>query len=149
MTQDEIIKILKIRPAIHKLVYGAFFQEPLYFSKDIFILPLQPLGYKVQAEYLAQYYSEIRHVKINHTLQDSLIKQGKNSFPVISIICFLENDNESPEKLEKDAFNKIEHAKRILSWATGNRLLEFGSIVLSKSNNSIRTILPKTKKGLD
>ena len=118
MKKEEIETHLKRRPAVHELVIGAFIQEPLFYSDNIFAVPLKAIGYEMFARYLVKYSIEIGKANVDKNGITSLINQGINSLPVIAIICFLDKDD-SPENLELNAIDDLLRAKEALSWSSG------------------------------
>ncbi|GEO11552.1 hypothetical protein [Segetibacter aerophilus] len=147
MTQVEMLEILKKRPSIHELYYGAFIQEPLLIKKDLFAIPLKPLGFASQANYLAQYTLEIGRTSFDEDGLNNLIAQGVKALPVIAIVC-LHEDDASPQELEIKAKERLDKANRILSWASGDNLTPFGILTLTKVASFFRLIVPHSNSRL-
>lgn len=145
MNKEKLNELLDKRPSVHRLVYGAFLQEPQYFSENVVAIPMKSLGYETQAQYLTKYSSEISKSEFNHESLEKLVKQSENSLPVISVICFPNNDD-SPEKLELNTRIEFNLAIQIISWTSGNRLEEFGTLVRTVNERFVRITPPQIKK---
>ncbi|WP_026775086.1 hypothetical protein [Polaribacter sp. Hel_I_88] len=145
MKKEEIETHLKRRPAVHELVIGAFIQEPLFYSDNIFAVPLKAIGYEMFARYLVKYSIEIGKANVDKNGITSLINQGINSLPVIAIICFLDKDD-SPENLELNAIDDLLRAKEALSWSSGERMDTFGYLILDSKNSFFRLTPPNSRK---
>ena len=145
MDKEDLNNLLNKRPSVHRLVYGAYLQEPQFFSKNVFAVPLKTFGYEVQAKYLALYSSEISKSKINQDFLSALIKQGENSLPVISVIYFPDSDD-TAEKLEEKSRFDLNLAIQAISWTSGNRPEEFGTVIRTVKEEYIKLATPQTTR---
>lgn len=141
MTQTEILEITKRRPSVHELYYGAFIQEPILISKDLFAIPLKPIGFNSQSNYLGQYALEIANAHLDKDGLNNLISQGSNAFPVVAVVCLLDKDA-APEELEANSRVKLNQANRILSWASGDNISSFGILTQGLNESFFRLVIP-------
>ncbi len=141
MTQAEILEITKRRPSVHELYYGSFIQEPILLSKNLFAIPLKPIGFNSQSNYLGQYALEIADAPLDVDGLNNLIAQGSNALPVVAIVYLLDIDA-PPEELEANSREKLNQANRILSWASGDNITPFGILTLRLNESFFRLVIP-------
>ncbi len=145
MKEEYLQEILQSRPAVHELYYGAFIQETLRINENLFAIPLKPLGFQAQSEYLEQYSAQIAKIAVDQDSLNNLITQGGNAFPVIALV-FRNSTDTSPELLEKEAREEFKKAIKVLSWATGDEISHFGVLTLTKDQSYFRLSLPHSNK---
>lgn len=147
MKEEYLKEILQLRPAVHKLYYGAFIQEPLEIKANLFAIPLKALGFQSQAEYLGLYSEQIAKVAVDQGGLNNLITQGSDVFPVVALV-FINSTDASPELLENEAKVEFKKAIKVISWASGDELAAFGVLTLTKDQSYFRLLLPHSNKKL-
>lgn len=147
MKEEYLKEILQLRPAVHELYYGAFIQEALEIKANLFAIPLKPIGFQSQAEYLGLYSAQIAEVAVDRGSLNNLITQGSGVFPVVALV-FINSTDASPELLEKEAKVEFNKAIKVISWASGDEISAFGVLTLTKDQSYFRLLLPHSNKKL-
>ena len=145
MKEEYLQEILQSRPAVHELYYGTFIQETLQINENLFAIPLKPLGFQSQSEYLGQYSAQLAKIAVDQDSLNNLITQGGDAFPVIALV-FRNSTDTSPELLEKEAREEFKNAIKVLSWATGDEISHFGVLTLTEDQSYFRLSLPHSNK---
>lgn len=145
MKEENLQEILQSRPAVHELYYGAFIQETLRINENLFAIPLKPLGFQAQSEYLGQYSAQIAKIAVDQDSLNNLITQGGDAFPIIALV-FRNSTDAYPELLEKEAREEFKKAIKVLGWATGDEISPFGVLTLTKDQSYFRLSLPHSNK---
>jgi hypothetical protein len=147
MSQTEMLEILRKRPSVHELFYGAFIQESIMIKEHLFAIPLEPLGFASQAQYLGEYTLLVANASLDEKGLDNLTAQGASALPVIAIVCILEKDA-PPEELERNSRTSLDKANKILSWASGDNITSFGILTLTKEESFFRLLVPNSNNRL-
>lgn len=142
---NDIIETLNRRPAVHKLCINVFIQEPIWFCDDVLIVPLRSFGSNCEASYVSQYVKEILNEEISKDIFKTLLAQGENACPVVSIIKFLKVDA-PPSELESYASSDISLAEKALAWASGGKIMPFAFIVSSFDNSMLRLVVQDVRQ---
>ena len=142
---ENIQEILKQRPSVHKLYYGAFIQESFKFGENVYAVPLQKLGFLKQANYAAIYIVEVCGGVVSNENFKALVEQGKDALPAFSLVAVLEK-NDSPENLELKALEAFEPIEKILSWSTGDDFTAFAICTANNENTFFRLLAPFSRR---
>lgn len=145
MKEEDLNKILQMRPAVHELYYGAFIQETLQIKDNLYAIPLRSLGFQTQAEYLGLYSVQIAKTAVDKVGIENLIAQGSDAFPVIALV-FINSTDSTPELLEKEAQKEFDKAIKVISWASGDETSAFGVLTLTTNQSYFKLLLPHCNK---
>jgi hypothetical protein len=142
----ELIDILRRRPAVHQLCQGIFIQEPVWLSDTLLAVPLKALGFTAQAHFTAQYAVEVAGVQVDSNGRESLVVQGKDSLPIISITHFWQID--APvDVLEKLSEQQFTQARRVLGWTSGDEITPMSMLTCTLEQSFFRLLLPHSRRG--
>ncbi len=145
MTNQELHDRISHKPAVHKLFYGAYFQESLILDDNVLLVPLKAFGFDSQSNYTAQYVIQILGGHVDNDGLKNLQEQGKNALPVFALIAFLDSDS-SPEDLEKRANIILEAPELILSWSSGDDFSLFAICTVTEENTFFRLTPPHSRR---
>ena len=147
MTDLSIIEILRQRPSVHKLCYGAFIQEVLKLKENVFAVPLKALGFATESQYTAQYVIDICGGKVEQNQLEVLSRQSEQALPVIALVVVLES-MASPEEMEADAEKQLLIPEKITGWAAGEALVPFAYITCDIERHYFRVCPPHSRRRL-
>lgn len=144
MSEEAMLDVLQARPSVHLLCSGAFLQAPVQLSSGESYVPLKPLGFETSARWLAAYAHHCG-AKVDHGAIAALIQQGVAALPCISIIHPISHWT-SPQDAENSVDQRLEKLRELISWATGNDVQPFGTVVLGPRTDEayFRVIIPPT-----
>lgn len=145
MNRSEAIQFLQNRPAVHQLCFGSWLQEAFRLSFDVVAVPLAELGYEREAVYTAQYVSDVLGAKVDAGAVQSLAQSGAEAGPVI-VLCAPVSVEAEPEALEGLARDRLDRARQVLSWVTGDEITPFAMVVASKAGTKFRMIPPLSRR---
>lgn len=145
MKQEEIKRILSLRPSVHKLCYGAFIQEALRLKENVYAIPLKALGFSSEAQYAAQYVVDICGGNVDQKNLDVLIAQGQQALPVIALVVILKS-SDSPENLESSAQKQLLIPEKIAGWSAGEPLIPFAYITCDTDQHYFRVLPPNSRR---
>lgn len=145
MNSSGIIDILKQRPSVHKLCYGAFIQEYLKLKENVYAVPLKELGFATESKYTAQYVIDVCGGDVEEKQLDTLIKQGEQALPVIALVVLLE-DTDSPEKMEASAEKQLLIPEKVTGWSAGETLVPFAYVTCDMEKHYFRVLPPHSRR---
>ena len=145
MNVQEAIAFLRTRPAVHQLCSGSWLQAPFRISFDVTAVPLAALGYRAQAQCAAQYVTEIIGALVDQQAFESLIKTGTRALPVI-VLCAPVSVEAAAEALENLATPRLDRARQVLAWATGEEITPFAMVVAGLATTQFRMLPPQTRR---
>jgi hypothetical protein len=141
----ELIDVLRRRPAVHQLCQGIFIQEPVWLSENLLAVPLKALGFSGQAHFTAQYAVEVAGVQVDSNGVENLAIQGKDAFPIISIVRFWQID--APvEVLDRLSEQQFTQARRVLGWSSGDQITPFSMLTCTADQSFFRLLLPHSRR---
>lgn len=144
-TETEALTFLSQRPSVHQLCAGAHLQAPFRVGLDVLAVPLEPLGYLPQATHLARFVNEVLQAPIDQASFARLAASGHTALPIIVLTAPMTLDA-APADLETLAVTRLEQARQVLAWATGDSLWPFGMVVCSSTDSHYRLILPHSRR---
>ena len=121
------------------LTYGAFIQRHIKLSENLEILPLKPLYEQCLVNYLSTSCKDF-NVKVGEENLKELFKQIKDTRPVTAIIITNNLNIKSAENFEKEVEDEIKKLKLIISFISGDSIIEFGRILKIKEETFFRMI---------
>ncbi len=148
MTQpdsNDVLEIMRRRPAVHRLTYGAFIQGHFWLDEWTFVVPLQTMGFDHGADYAARYHSEIFGCAPEEQAIITLREQGKDTLPVIAFIYFPSVEG-TPEAMERAAQPKLSRAEQLVGWITGDYLNDFAYLTATSEQYYFRVVPPQTRR---
>lgn len=145
MNSQDVMLILKHKPSVHKLCYGAFIQETIKLKESVYAVPLKALGYSDESEYTASYVIEICGGNVEKVQLEELKKQGINALPVIALVVQLKEES-SPGAMEKYAESELEIPEKIAGWVAGEKLTPFSYITCKSDLNYFRVLPPNSRQ---
>lgn len=146
MNQQDVMFILKHKPAVHKLCYGAFIQETIKLNESVYAVPLKALGFSDESEYTAKYVVDIFGEKVEQQQLEDLKNQGENALPVIVLVVQLNKNDDTPETMEKRAESELTIPEKIVGWAAGEELTPFAYVTNSIKQNYFRVVPPHSRR---
>jgi hypothetical protein len=146
MNPQQVISILKHKPSVHKLCYGAFIQETIQLNDNVYAVPLKSLGFSDESEYAAKYVVDICGGNVEQQQLDNLKKQGENALPVIALVVQLKKSDDSPEKMEKYAESELAIPEKVVGWAAGEELTSFAYITCNSEQQYFRILPPHSRR---
>lgn len=147
MTQpdsNDVLEIIRRRPAVHRLTYGAFIQGHFWLDEWTFVVPLQTMGFDHSVDYAARYHSEFFGVAPEEQAITALREQGKDALPVIAFIYF-PSVEDTPETMERAARPKLDRAEQLVGWITGDYLNDFAYLTATSDQYYFRVVPPHTR----
>ena len=117
---------LSARPSVHELCAQTFIQQPIDLP-GVVAVPLAALGFAAEASYTAQYVVEVTKGTVDQPAYQKLVEEGGKARSVVALMCPLE-DADSPDGAARQVDGRLETARQILSWATGNEVEPFARI---------------------
>jgi len=144
LKHDEAAALISKRPAVHRLCYGVFLQSPLWISEDILAVPLLPMGFEPEFEYVVDYLCQFHGVELSPKDVEVGLAQRNQALPVITVIHF-HKSSATPEQMEARSRESLERAEQIIAWATGDRLTEFAYITVNK-DTYFRMVPPHSRR---
>lgn len=141
MTEEQIREVMRRRPAVHHLCYGAYLQGPIWLQPDLFAVGLFPFGIKVYAEYVSIYVNELLDGRIGDRGVEEFSRQGRDALPGLTIIRFLPRDG-TPEELQAQANESLDDARRALSWVTNDDPVPFAGVARTLHETFYWPIVP-------
>lgn len=145
MDVDEIRLKLAARPSVHLLCKGAFLQEPIAIGSRAVLVPLKPLGYLAQADYVGRYVHELTDALVDADAVNSLAQQGANAWPVVAIVAQCSKDA-APEALELEAEPQLQRGRQLLAWASGDDVTPFGVVTVPCKGSYFRMMPPHSRR---
>ena len=127
----KIPRELQHRPAVHQLCFGAFTQEMLPIGEHVTVVPLQPLGFDVQAKYTAQYAKEVVSAQVDGVALAALKKQGNGSLPILAIVVRNRIDV-SARELERLSESYFARAQMLIAWLSGELPEPFAIVTVTR-----------------
>jgi hypothetical protein len=128
----------------HYLCADAFLQQRI-FLPDVALVPLQPLGFDHEGNYLARYAAELMRAAVDADALKKLKTEGAQSRPILAII--LQGlKGRTPEELELAAQPKFELVRTALSAMNGNELSPFGILHRIGGRTYFRALLGRPNK---
>lgn len=146
MSPQDVLSILKHKPSVHKLCYGAFIQEIIQLNESIFAVPLKALGFSDEAAYTAKYVVEICGGNVDLQQFDSLKMQGESALPVIVLVVQLNKSDDTPEEMEKNAASALMIPEKIVGWAAGEELTPFAYVTNKIEQHYFRVVPPHSRR---
>lgn len=146
MNPQDVMMILKHKPSVHKLCYGAFIQETIQLNENVFAVPLKALGFSDESEYTAKYVIDICGGNVDQQQFDGLKKQGKNALPVIVLVVRLNVSDDTPEAMEKHAESELAIPEKIVGWAAGEELTQFAYVTNKIEQQYFRVVPPHSRR---
>lgn len=145
MDHSATMKILRQRPSVHKLCYGAFIQETLKLKENVYAVPLKTLGFANESEYTAQYVISVCGGSVEQKQLDSLIKLGEQALPVIALVVVLDQVD-SPERMEINAEKQLLIPEKVTGWSAGESLVPFAYITCNRERHFFRLLPPHSRR---
>jgi hypothetical protein len=145
MNPQEVMSILKHKPSVHKLCYGAFIQETIQLKDNVYAVPLKAVGFSDESEYAAKYVVDICGGGVEHSKLDVLKKQGENALPVIVLVVQLQEED-TPENMEKFAETELRIPEKVTGWAAGEELKAFAYITCLVEQHYFRVVPPQSRR---
>lgn len=139
------MEVLRQRPSVHKLCYGAFIQETLKLKENVYAVPLKAIGFAKESEYTAQYVIDVCGGSVEQKQIDSLIQQGKQSLPVIALVVVLDQFD-TPERMEFKAEEELAIPEKVTGWSAGESLIPFAYITSSIEQHFFRILPPHSRR---
>lgn len=146
MSPQDMLLILKHKPSVHKLCYGAFIQETIQLNESVFAVPLQALGFSDEAAYTAKYVVEICGGNVDQQQFDSLKMQGESALTVIVLVVQLNKSDDTPEEMEKNAAAALMIPEKIVGWAAGEELTPFAFVTNKIEQHYFRVVPPHSRR---
>ena len=146
MSPQDVLLILKHKPSVHKLCYGAFIQETIQLSESVFAVPLKALGFSDEAAYTKKYIVDICGGNVDQQQFDSLRMQGESVLPVIVLVVQLNKSEDSPEEMEKNAESALMIPEKIVGWAAGEVLTPFAFVTNKIEQHYFRVVPPHSRR---
>jgi hypothetical protein len=148
MPQDpatEVLAILRRRPAVHRLTYGAYVQGHFWIDINTFVVPLAPMGFSHAAGYAVQYHQEILGMVPERRAIAELDKQGAFALPVVAVVRFTD-EAVSSEVMEALALPHLNQAEQLLAWITGDNVTAFASLVATQGQLYFKATPPHSRQ---
>lgn len=133
------------RPSVHQLCKGAFLQEPITVGSTTLLVPLSPIGYRTQAEYVGHYVQELTDASVDQAAIRSLVARGEPVWPVVAVVVHC-SDGQTPEELEAAVETQLDLGRQILAWASGDDVTPFGLVTLPEDNSFFRLLFPHSRR---
>ncbi len=141
MELKQIKTLVKNRPAVHQLCAGGFIQESLWLKTNLLAVPLQALGFDLQADYTAFYVEDVLGAPVDEPNRQALKEKAKSALPVVTLVVFHKIDA-PPTELVRVAEPILDDGRKLLSWATGNDITPFGVVTATLDNTFFHLIPP-------
>jgi hypothetical protein len=142
--QPALQEELRRRPSVHQLCYGPFLQETIRLDSDVLAVPLQPFGFKGEAEYLSRYLKDCLGGQVEASRFAELCASAENALPVIAL-CVSNLVEGSVELLEDLVRPRLERSRLVLSWATGDNVVPFAVATATLSSFYFRLLPPSSR----
>ena len=133
------MEFIKNKNYIVVFTYGAFIQRHIKLSENLELMPLKPLYEQCQVNYLSTSCRDF-NVKVEWENLKELYKQIKDTRPAIGIIITSDLDFDTPEDFENEMEDQIKKLKLIVSFISGDKIIEFGRIIKFDSETFFRMI---------
>lgn len=146
MSPQDVLSILKHKPSVHRLCYGAFIQETIKLNEGVFAVPLKALGFSDEAVYTSKYVVDICGGNVDQQQFGSLKAQGESALPVIVLVVQLNDRGETPEEMEKTAELALMIPEKIVGWAAGEELTPFAYVTNKVEGLYFRVVPPQSRR---
>lgn len=133
------MEFIKNKNYIVVFTYGAFIQRHIKLSENLELMPLKPLYEQCLVNYLSTSCRDF-NVKVEGENLKELYKQIKDTRPAIGIIITSDLDFDTPEDFENEMEDQIKKLKLIVSFISGDKIIEFGRIIKFDSETFFRMI---------
>ena len=145
MDTSEALTFLQNRPAVHQLCFGTWIQAAFRLSLDVIAIPLTELGYEREAVLVARYVAEILGASVDTSAVQALAQTGAQARPVVAL-CAPVSVEAPAEALEELARERLERARQVLAWASGDEVTPFACVIAAKSETRFRMIPPPSRR---
>jgi hypothetical protein len=143
MTTDRVSALLRQRPAVHQLCIGSWLQAAFKMAKDVWAIPLKPLGFADEVSYLAGYAQQVVSAPVDRGAVQQLLQSSAETQPVV-VLCVLLTIDASAKALEEASTARLSNARRVLSWCSASDVTPIGTVIATNDNTFFNPTPPST-----
>jgi hypothetical protein len=117
----------------------------LWLRESLLATPLTALGFDTEANYTAQYVTEILGGDVSTDRHQELLKQGVHAHPVIAITAY-RAVSAPPTELENVVVQDLMRARQLITWASGDEITPFAMVTANAEGTFFRLVAPQSRR---
>lgn len=145
LTDAELDKHIRRRPAVQRICVGAYLQQPMFLAADVLAVPLSAVGYAGMARLLVEYLMNDLELRVTPEEVQRLIDTGKAAHPAVALVWHAAKDETAQVLLGSSAV-ALGRAQRMLSLVSGDRADVVANLVLHTQDQVYELLPPASRR---